>query len=44
MFKSRIAEDILAEHLVGYGAVTFLEAPMRLKSGLVTPIYVETAR
>ena len=41
MFKSRIAEDILAEHLVGYGAVTFLEAPMRLKSGLVTPIYVD---
>ena len=42
MYESRIAEDILAEHLVHYGAVSFLtDAPMRLKSGLVTPIYVD---
>lgn len=42
MFKSHIAEDILAEHLVSHGAVSFLtDAPMRLKSGLITPIYVD---
>lgn len=42
MFESRIAEDILAEHLVKEGAVSFLtDTPMRLKSGLVTPIYVD---
>ncbi len=42
MYESRIAEDILAEHLVRCGAVSFLtETPMRLKSGLVTPIYVD---
>lgn len=42
MFESRIAEDILAEHLIKEGAVSFLtETPMRLKSGLVTPIYVD---
>lgn len=42
MYKSFIADDILAEHLNSYGAVSFLtEAPMRLKSGLITPIYVD---
>lgn len=42
MFESRIADDILAEHLVRYGAVSFLaDEPIRLKSGLVTPIYVD---
>ncbi len=42
MFKSRIADDILAEHLVCSGAVSFLaDTPLRLKSGLVTPIYVD---
>lgn len=42
LFHSRIAEDILAEHLVGSGAVLFFpEAPLRLKSGLITPIYVD---
>lgn len=42
MFESKIAADILAGHLVNYGAVSFLaDAPMRLKSGLVTPIYVD---
>jgi orotate phosphoribosyltransferase len=41
MFKSHLAEDILAEHLLNNGAVSFLtEKPMRLKSGLITPIYV----
>ena len=45
MFESRIAEDILAEHLVRRGAVSFLlESPMRLKSGLVTPIYVDNRK
>ena len=39
MYISKIAEDILAERLLSYGAVTFYkDAPLRLKSGLVTPI------
>ena len=39
MFKSKIAENILAEHLINNGAVSFLtDRPMRLKSGLITPI------
>ncbi len=42
MFKSRIAENILAEHLINNAAVSFLtERPMRLRSGLITPIYVD---
>ena len=42
MYKSKIAENILAEHLLNNGAVSFLtERPMRLKSGLITPIYVD---
>ena len=42
MYKSKIAENILAEHLINNGAVSFLtDRPMRLKSGLITPIYVD---
>ena len=42
MYVSPIANDILAGHLINYGAVSFMtDAPMRLKSGLVTPIYVD---
>ncbi len=42
MYKSKLAENILAEHLINIGAVSFLtERPMRLKSGLITPIYVD---
>jgi orotate phosphoribosyltransferase len=42
MFKSNIAQDIIAEHLLTKSAVTFLKKnPIRLKSGLVTPIYVD---
>ena len=42
MFKSSIAENILAEHLLNNGAVSFMTAsPMRLRSGLITPIYVD---
>lgn len=42
MYVSPIANDILAGHLLNYGAVSFMtETPMRLKSGLVTPIYVD---
>ena len=45
MYKSKIAENILAEHLINNGAVSFLtERPMRLKSGLITPIYVDNRR
>ena len=42
MYKSKLAENILAEHLINVGSVVFLtDRPMRLKSGLVTPIYVD---
>lgn len=42
MYKSKLAENILAEHLINIGAVSFLtDRPMRLKSGLITPIYVD---
>ncbi|MBQ8829556.1 MAG: orotate phosphoribosyltransferase [Burkholderiaceae bacterium] len=42
MFQSFIAKDIIAEHLLACGAVSFLmDKPMRLKSGLITPIYVD---
>lgn len=42
MFQSFIAKDIIAEHLLNRGAVIFLmDKPMRLKSGLITPIYVD---
>lgn len=40
--SSSIAETIIAEHLLNIGAVQFLtENPLRLKSGLVSPIYVD---
>ncbi len=42
MSSSQIATDIMAEHLLSHNAIVFLKnAPMRLKSGLVTPIYVD---
>lgn len=42
MYVSKIAADILAERLLSYGSVSFLtNKPMRLKSGLITPIYVD---
>ncbi len=42
MATSFIAKDIMAEHLLTRNAVEFLiDAPMRLKSGLITPIYVD---
>lgn len=42
MYVSPIANDILAGHLIKKGAVAFMtDRPMRLKSGLVTPIYVD---
>lgn len=42
MYQSFIAKDIIAEHLLSRNAVTFLmDKPMRLKSGLITPIYVD---
>lgn len=41
MYRSPIAERIMADHLLDHGAVSFFaETPMRLKSGLITPIYV----
>ncbi len=41
MYRSPIADRLLAEHLLTDGAVTFMcERPMRLRSGLITPIYV----
>lgn len=42
MATSFIAKDIMAEHLLVNNAIVFLKnKPMRLKSGLVTPIYVD---
>ncbi len=42
MTTSFIAKDIIAEHLLARNAIVFLlNAPMRLKSGLITPIYVD---
>ncbi len=42
MATSFIAKDIIAEHLLARNAIVFLlNAPMRLKSGLITPIYVD---
>lgn len=42
MASSPLARDITAENLLQIGAVNFLdEDPIRLKSGLVTPIYVD---
>lgn len=42
MPTSKIAQDIMAEHLLSHNAIVFLkDKPMRLRSGLVTPIYVD---
>ena len=42
MPSSFIAQDIMAEHLLSHNAIVFLkDKPMRLRSGLVTPIYVD---
>lgn len=41
----RLAENILIENLLSLNAVAFLtEEPLRLKSGLVTPIYVDNRK
>ena len=38
-YTSSIAEDIMAERLIRAQAVEFLaDAPMRLKSGLISPV------
>ncbi|MVX57617.1 orotate phosphoribosyltransferase [Parasutterella muris] len=42
MPTSFLAQDIMAEHLLSHNAIVFLkDKPMRLRSGLVTPIYVD---
>ena len=42
---SMLAENILIENLLSLNAVAFLtEEPLRLKSGLVTPIYVDNRK
>ena len=42
---SKLAENILIENLLSLNAVAFLtEEPLRLKSGLVTPIYVDNRK
>lgn len=42
MATSFIAQDIIAEHLLVNNAIVFLKkSPIRLKSGLITPIYVD---
>ncbi len=42
MATSFIAKDIIAEHLLARNAIVFLKnQPMRLRSGLITPIYVD---
>ena len=39
---SPLAEKIIAEHLLNVNAIQFLfDAPLRLKSGLISPIYVD---
>lgn len=39
---SPLAEKIIAEHLLNINAIQFLfDAPLRLKSGLISPIYVD---
>ena len=44
-YTSRIAEDIMAERLIRAQAVEFLtDAPMRLKSGLISPVYVDNRK
>lgn len=44
-YTSSIAEDIMAERLIRAKAVEFLtEEPMRLKSGLISPVYVDNRK
>ncbi len=44
-YTSIIAEDIMAERLIRAQAVEFLtEEPMRLKSGLISPVYVDNRK
>lgn len=44
-YTSGIAEDIMAERLIRAQAVEFLaDAPMRLKSGLISPVYVDNRK
>ncbi|MGN1210018.1 MAG: orotate phosphoribosyltransferase [Duodenibacillus sp.] len=44
-YTSSIAEDIMAERLILAHAVDFLmDAPMRLKSGLISPVYVDNRK
>ena len=44
-YTSSIAEDIMAERLIRAQAVEFLaDAPMRLKSGLISPVYVDNRK
>lgn len=44
-YTSSIAEDIMAERLLRAKAVEFLtETPMRLKSGLISPVYVDNRK
>ena len=44
-YTSKIAEDIMAERLIRAQAVEFLsDAPMRLKSGLISPVYVDNRK
>lgn len=44
-YTSSIAEDIMAERLIRAQAVEFLtDRPMRLKSGLISPVYVDNRK
>ena len=44
-YTSKIAEDIMAERLIRAQAVEFLsDDPMRLKSGLISPVYVDNRK
>ena len=44
-YQSTIAEDIMAERLLSAQAVEFVSgAPIRLKSGLTTPVYVDNPK
>jgi orotate phosphoribosyltransferase len=43
--SSPIAQRIIAEHLLRIGAIEFLiDNPLRLKSGLISPIYVDNRK
>lgn len=44
-YTSQLAESIMAEHLIHAQAVEFLvRKPMRLKSGLIAPVYVDNRK